>query len=222
MTTRRFRVGALEIALATAPQATRTAYMLYPMAQADGWAAMAARKYGIDFAVITGMDWDNDLTPWPAPGQPPGSPDFTGAAPRFLDVLRSGVIPAVEAHAGSDKARDIIGVSLSGLFAMWQWSLYDLFDNLGCISGSFWYPRFAQWFDSRRFSKTGKACLLLGDREAETSVVAFRSVAVDTAVVVKHLRSLYVDTTFHSVPGNHYQHPQARLDLTLSTLYPQI
>lgn len=74
----------------------RICYLLYPFDRLEEWTERAAPEFGVSIAVVTGMDWDNDLTPWPAKGQPPGSPDFKGNAAEFLSVLVSEVVPEVE------------------------------------------------------------------------------------------------------------------------------
>lgn len=63
--------------------ADRICYVLYPLDSLEEWIEEAAQKFGVSIAVITGMDWNNDLTPWPATGVPPGSPDFKGKRPRI-------------------------------------------------------------------------------------------------------------------------------------------
>ena len=84
----------LTLHISPCPGSRRVAYILYPMEALGGWLAQAATKYRISMVSITGMDWDNDLSPWPAPGEPPGSPDFQGLAPEFLATLTQKVAPA--------------------------------------------------------------------------------------------------------------------------------
>ncbi len=43
---------------------TRIAYILYPMDTLGSWIEDAARLYDVSIVVITGMDWDDDMTPW--------------------------------------------------------------------------------------------------------------------------------------------------------------
>lgn len=51
----------------------RICYIILPAGLKENecsWAEEAARKFSANIAVISGADWDNDLTPWPAPGLP--------------------------------------------------------------------------------------------------------------------------------------------------------
>lgn len=221
-------IGDISVELHPA-RGNRVMYMLMPMSPDPAWIASQAARLGVSIAVITGMDWDNDLTPWPAPGQPPGEPDFQGLAPRFLALLTSRLLPSVENRLGlKSPDRTLCGISLSGLFAVWARTQTTVFRNIISVSGSFWYENFPSWLrtvtipqlpstpDSR---DPGKIYLSLGNKEANTPVLAFRSVATATASVTQTLRADGLDVTFRSVPGNHYQHAQSRLLLAFSAIF---
>lgn len=197
-------------------------YILYPFDGLGEWIEEASQIRRVSIAVITGMDWDNDLTPWPAPGQPPGAPDFEGHAPKFLSALASDVIPAVERQLGisPDAERTLAGVSLSGLFTLWQWMVSDIFRNIISLSGSFWYEGFTQWLTAQPVEKkSGRAYFLLGNQEAHTKVKAFQTVQTDTEEIVAYLRRKGINDRFDLVAGNHYQHPIPRLDRALAWMY---
>lgn len=181
-------------------------YILAPLKMSGQAIENAARKYGISIVVVGGMDWDNDLTPWPAPGQPSGSADFKGDAAKFYATLVNQVIPTVEKAMGlSPSARDLTGISLSGLFAMWQWMLHDSFRSIASLSGSFWYQGFAQWLCAEAVpTKSGKAYFSLGREEPLTKVVAFKPVADCTQQIINYLDKAGVKTRFDWVPGSHF------------------
>lgn len=200
----------------------RICYLLYPFDRLEEWTERAAPEFGVSIAVVTGMDWDNDLTPWPAKGQPPGSPDFMGNAAEFLSVLVSEVVPEVERrmNLGVDVERTLAGVSLSGLFTLWQWMSNSLFRNIISLSGSFWYDGFISWIKSRPVpKKTGRAYFLLGNLEARTKVKAFQPVQTDTVEIVDYLHDNGISDTFELVPGNHYQFPEQRLDRAFARMF---
>lgn len=200
----------------------RICYLLYPFDRLEEWTERAAPEFGVSIAVVTGMDWDNDLTPWPAKGQPPGSPDFKGNAVKFLSVLVSEVVPEVERrmNLGADVERTLAGVSLSGLFTLWQWMSNSLFSNIISLSGSFWYDGFVTWIKSRPVpKKPGRAYFLLGNLEAKTKVKAFQPVQTDTVEIVGYLHDNGISDTFELVPGNHYQFPEQRLDRAFARMF---
>ena len=173
-----FRIANLNV-VTVHETADRICYILYPFEALGQWVEEAAYKYDVSLAAISGMEWDDDLTPWPAPGQPPGSPDFKGKAPEFFDTLINDVVPEVEQQLkiAKDAERTLAGVSLSGLFTLWQWLLDDTFHNIISLSGSFWYSGFAPWVESQPVpANKGRAYFLLGNQEARTRVRAFQPV----------------------------------------------
>lgn len=199
----------------------RITYILYPMDMLDTWIEAASQKYRTSIAVITGMDWDDDLTPWPAIGVPKGCPDFKGLAGEFLPRLAKLVKDAENRLGLSDAAleRTLVGVSLSGLFTLWQWAQCDLFKNIASLSGSFWYDGFIGWFDRQDYSKkSGEAFFLLGEKEPASKVKAFDTVGINTGKIVERLKADGVKTAFEMVPGNHYQQPIERLNRAMAWL----
>lgn len=201
----------------------KIAYILYPMdGFLDHWIESAAKKYRTTIAVITGMDWQNVFSPWPARGVPAGSPDFKGESIGFLNMLQHSLIPDIESALGyqANPERTLVGVSMSGLFALWQWCLCDTFDNIACLSGSFWYEGFMDWIRAHPVShKRGRAFFLLGDQEAKSPIKAFQTVGINTEEIIDLLKNDDVKVRFQSVPGNHYSNPIPRLDAAFSALY---
>lgn len=188
----------------------------------DQWVESAARKYGVTIAVITGMDWESVFSPWPAKGVPAGSPDFKGESPAFLQTLTRKIVPAVERemNVADGAVRTLVGVSMSGLFALWQWMVADTFANIASLSGSFWYEGFIEWISSRPIPhKSGKAFFLLGDKESASNVKTFNTVGANTRAIVALLRKNGVNVDFESVPGNHYANPLPRLDAAFTALF---
>lgn len=214
-------IGNLHCLCADTGRKDKIAYVLYPVDILYDWIEPASQTYGVDIVVITGMDWQNVFSPWPAPGVPKGTPDFKGESPQFLSLLQQEVIPQIEETLKIDATveRTLVGVSMSGLFALWQWMLCDTFHNIASLSGSFWYHGFVEWIKSRPVpQKSGKGYFLLGNQEAKSKT--FATVATDTQVILNYLRTIGIDVEFQSVPGNHYADPISRLNHAFIALYP--
>lgn len=201
--------------------ANALAYILFPVNVDNAWIEQTAVQFGVSVVAITGMDWDNDLTPWPSPGAPQGSPDFGGNAAAFLQTLQNDVVPAAEQELALDATprRLLIGPSLAGLFALWQWMQCDTFDSIASISGSFWYPGFMDWLKVQSIApRTGRAYFSLGQKEAATTVDAFKPIADNTQAIVDLLKSVSIATSFEWTPGGHYANPAERLGKALTAL----
>ncbi|MDE7119899.1 MAG: hypothetical protein K2O10_04755, partial [Muribaculaceae bacterium] len=191
MMTQTIESGTLHCHCCTQANTGIIAYILYPTDLLSGWIAPAAEKYNVSIVVVTGMDWQNVFSPWPAAGVPKGSADFKGESPEFLKRLQCQLIPQVESAIGvrADVERTLVGVSMSGMFALWQWMLCDTFKNIASLSGSFWYDGFTDWIKKRQIpQKNGKAFFLLGDQESHSKVKAFDSVGQNTAEIISLLK----------------------------------
>lgn len=219
---RKIEIGNLSCLCSTAAHKDKIAYILYPMDMLGNWIEPAAEKYGVTIVVVTGMDWQNVFSPWPAPGVPKGDPDFKGESPEFLNLLQSTVIPQIEKTLQMDAAveRNLIGVSMSGLFALWQWMECDTFKSIASLSGSFWYEGFIDWMKRIDIPhKSGMGFFLLGDQESRSNVKAFNSVGVNTAEIIALLKAAGIKAEFESVPGNHFSDALPRLEKAFDVLY---
>ncbi|MCM1254812.1 MAG: alpha/beta hydrolase-fold protein [Duncaniella sp.] len=222
MKTETFNIGYLQIRTAIDPGYDRIAYIVYPMDVLQDWIVPTARKYNVSIVVITNIDWNNDLTPWPAPGEAKGCPDFNGRAPEFLKTLTESVIPEIDRRYSLPEniERTLVGVSLSGLFTLWQWALNDTFKNIATLSGSYWYDDFELWIFRQSFAgKKGKCYMLLGNDEPNSNTQAYRKVGVCTENIVGYLRRQGVDITYDIVPGNHFQYGIERLNKAFRNLF---
>lgn len=222
MKTEIFKIGSLLLRVVINPESDRIAYILYPLDVLQDWLEPASRRYGTSIVVITNMDWDNDLTPWTASGEPRGCPDFEGRAGEFLAMLTKGVVPEIDRRYGlpTTVERTLVGVSLSGLFTLWQWVQCGMFHNIATLSGSYWYDGFEQWIYHQSFSgKKGRCYMLLGVDEPHSNTPAFRKVGVCTENIVGYMRLNGVRITYDMVPGNHFQYGIERLDKAFENIY---
>lgn len=204
----------------------KVVYMIYPDTQSyfpESWLQRLSAKYNVSIAMVyVPLDqWDDLLTPWPAPGVPQGSPDFAGESKAMLNALQAEVIPQCEKALGigDEVERDLIGVSLAGLFTLWQWMECETFHSIACLSGSFWYEGFLDWFDKQPIpQKSGKAYFLLGKQEPKAPVKAFQSVGVNTEAIFERLKAAGIDTRFDWVPGAHISNPLPRAECAFDFL----
>ena len=199
-------------------------YIIYPelLPFKKEWLKEMSSKYRFNIAVIyiPADGWNDMLTPWAEPGETPDSPPFAGKALQTIQSIQNEVIPDCEKILDVKcNRRDLLGVSLSGLFTLWQWILYDTFESIASLSGSFWYPGFIQWFDKVNVpKKSGKAYFLLGVKEPKAWIKAYRTVGVNTEAVVEKLKANGINTTFQWVEGDHFADPLQRAEDGLKAL----
>lgn len=199
--------------------------MIYPQVSgfSDKWLENQAEKNKCSIVMVyVALDkWNDYLTPWPAPGETAKAQPFGGQASEFLRELESEIMPQAEKALGLEEIteRNLVGVSLAGLFTLWQWMQSDTFRSIACLSGSFWYEGFIEWFKRQPVPrKDGKAFFLLGTDEPKSKIKAFRSVGENTESIVSALRSDGVDVTFDRVPGNHFADALQRAEIALSNI----
>lgn len=127
----------------------KVCYILLPegaMPEVLKWAEKAADENSCDLVLISGMDWNADMSPWMADGVMKKEKVFYGGAPTFLKELVKDSIPTVEQWLGLKAPRRyLMGISLSGLFAVWSLVQTDIFKGVASVSGSLWFDGFADW-----------------------------------------------------------------------------
>lgn len=204
----------------------RICYILLPEGLKDEgmkWMEQAAARHSCSIVVISGMDWNDDLTPWGAEGVFRKAKPFAGHADVFLKMLREDVLTNVEAQLGlKHPERFLAGVSLSGLFAIWSVFKCDIFVGIASISGSLWYDGFASWTKGQEPSeRVGKVFVSLGDREKKSKDRRMATVEEMTLQVVENLRAEGVETEFLLEENTtHFSPMVPRLEKALESLLP--
>ena len=182
------------------------------------WLDGVRHRYDVIPVMLPPVDWNDDLTPWPAGPIFKKGKSFGGKAEVYLDKLEKEIIPGIEADLNLvPNERWLIGVSLAGLFAIWAAARTSLFTRVASISGSFWYPGFADWLQDQTLYAQ-QAYISLGDKEADSKNKHLKSIAQDTEAVAKILESKGIQTTFEWTEGTHFGPLLPRLDKALATL----
>ena len=181
-------------------------------------------KHGISIVLIEDVNWNDDLTPWPAVGVFKKAKPFGGKAAAFLNKLTHEIIPEAERDMGiEDAERTLLGVSLSGLFAVWAAFNADAFTNVISISGSLWYDGFIDWMKEQTPSlQLKKICMLLGEKEKNAkekrmATVEERSLAAADILKTKSQATV----TFELVEGTHFSPILPRMERAMMTLEVQ-
>lgn len=193
-------------------------YILLPMQleadTVDAW----AERFGVNIVTVSGMRWNDDTTPWAAKALSKRDDDFGGKGAEFLKTLTTTVMPAVESSLRCKciAHRMLLGVSLSGLFAVWAATISSVFSAVASVSGSFWYDGFADWFDTAKLSSTLRfAYVSIGDKESHSRNPRFATVGTNTERIVATLRRTVPNTVFEQTSGTHFSPPEPRIEKAL-------
>jgi predicted alpha/beta superfamily hydrolase len=180
-----------------------------------------SEKHGISIVVIEDVNWNDDLTPWLAVGVFKKAKPFGGKAAAFLNKLTNEIIPEAERGLGiEDAERTLLGVSLSGLFAVWSAFHTDVFTNIISISGSLWYDGFVEWMKEQTPSpQLKKICMLLGEKEKnakEKRMATVEERTHDAADILKAKSQATV--TCELVEGTHFSPILPRMERAMMAL----
>lgn len=182
------------------------------------WLESMAESHEASFVVISEVNWEEDLTPWKAPGIKGG--EFAGRARYFLDLLKTDLFFNLESSLRIAKPeRSIVGISLSGLFAVWASLNLPLFSAVGSVSGSLWYDGFLEWMKEHTDTVTGRYYFSLGDKEKDGKNKRLASVEDATLEAVNLLKSVGKEVTFEYNEGNHFGPLTERIEKAIKGIY---
>ena len=180
------------------------------------WLDTMAERLSCNLIVISGLEWDDDLTPWKAPGLKSG--EFGGKAKHLLDGLKNDFFSIENSMRMNRTRRYLVGVSLSGLFALWCTGKEALFEGIGSVSGSLWYDGFIEWMKTVKEHQCTKYYFSLGKEEKKGKNSRLASVEESTLEAVEILKSVGKDVHFEYNEGNHFGPLVERIEKALTNL----
>ncbi|MCD7867007.1 MAG: alpha/beta hydrolase [Clostridiales bacterium] len=164
-------------------------------------------------AVINGVNWDDDMTPWAIPPISRGDTPCSGGADAYLGQLTGEMLPQITAALPFPPAYCALsGYSLAGLFAVYAGYKTDCFIRLVSASGSLWYPDFLPFVKQHPISKQVKSIYFsLGDQESHTKNPYLAPVEENTRFLAQYFSEQGLQTTFQLNRGNHYRNSAGRM-----------
>lgn len=162
---------------------------------------------------VSGMDWDRDLSPWPAPAAFRGQP-FSGGADAFLRALTEDRMPrALSAFSLTPAREGILGYSLAGLFSLYALCSCGRFTLAGSVSGSLWYDGFLPWLEAHPPAVTPERLYFsVGDREKKARSPRLAAVEDCTRQAAEWAGARCGSVRFELNPGGHFEQPDQRLE----------
>jgi predicted alpha/beta superfamily hydrolase len=164
-------------------------------------------------ACIGGVDWNLDMSPWPASTVFKDGEDFGGGADAFLALLTGKIVPEVEMKLRCEpERRGIVGYSLSGLFALYALYKTELFNLAGSISGSLWFDGWIRFMDGNAIKAASpKIYLSLGDKEKRAGNARMAAVESCTLKAEELLKMQGAEVLFELNLGNHFVNAPERI-----------
>lgn len=158
------------------------------------------------FVTVTGLLWEQDMTPWATAPISTNSTACTGGADNYLRLFTEEIVQRVEEKIGGTISfRGLAGYSLSGLFAVYSLYQTKIFSRIASMSGSLWFPNFKEYVFSHEM-KISPDCLYfsLGNKECKTRNPYLKMVREYTKAISDFYTHKGIDTIFCLNPGNHY------------------
>ena len=176
-------------------------------------AVKAVTEADFSLAAVSGLRWEDDLTPWPIPPIMKGASPCAGQADAYIAQLTGGILPKVlEALPAAPAYIALAGYSLAGLFALYAMYRTDRFARVASASGSLWYPDIVAFAKSHAPIRQPDALYLsLGDREGKTRNPLMRPVEDNTRALADFYREAGIHIGFEMNPGGHFNDPNGRM-----------
>ena len=168
---------------------------------------------GFNLVTISGLHWNQELSPWPVGTVVSKDDRFTGGAPELLPMLTDDIVPQVERLLNAPPTwRCLAGYSLAGLFAVWTAFQTDLFTRILSASGSMWYPGWLEYARERQFAGLVRGVYLsVGEQESTSRNAVLQTVGVRTEAIATMLAERGLNVKFELNPGNHFKNPPLRV-----------
>lgn len=168
---------------------------------------------GFNLVTISGLHWNQELSPWPVETVVSRDDRFEGQADQWLPVLTGEVVPQVEHLLDAPLAwRCLAGYSLAGLFAVWTAFQTDLFTRILSASGSMWYPGWLEFARDHELAVPLQGIYLsVGDKESTSRNAVLQTVDERTRQIADLMASRGITATFELNPGNHFKNPPLRV-----------
>ena len=168
---------------------------------------------GFNLVTISGLHWNQELSPWPIPTVISKDDRFTGEADQWLPLLTDEVVPEVEQLLDAPPSwRCLAGYSMAGLFAVWTAFQTNLFTRILSASGSMWFPGWLDYVREHEFAgPVAGAYLSVGELESTSRNAVLHTVGERTRQVADVLASRGIPTKFELNPGNHFKNPPLRV-----------
>lgn len=168
---------------------------------------------GFNLVTISGLHWNQELSPWPVETVVSKDDNFAGEAAQWLSLLTGEVVPQVEQLLDLPPTwRMLAGYSLAGLFAVWTAFHSDLFTRILSASGSMWYPGWLEYAREHELAVSLQGIYLsVGEQESTSRNAVLHTVGERTRAMTELMAERGIPSHFELNPGNHFKNPPLRV-----------
>ena len=168
---------------------------------------------GFNLVTISGLHWNQELSPWPVETVVSKDDNFAGEADQWLPLLTGEVVPQVEQLLDVPPTwRMLAGYSLAGLFAVWTAFHSDLFTRILSASGSMWYPGWLEYAREHELAVSLHGIYLsVGEQESTSRNAVLHTVGQRTRALAELMAGRGITSQFELNPGNHFKNPPLRV-----------
>ena len=168
---------------------------------------------GFNLVTISGLHWNQELSPWPVETVVSKDDNFAGEAAQWLTLLTGEVVPQVEQLLDLPPTwRMLAGYSLAGLFAVWTAFHSDLFTRILSASGSMWYPGWLEYAREHELAVSLQGIYLsVGEQESTSRNAVLHTVGQRTRALAELMAERGIPSHFELNPGNHFKNPPLRV-----------
>ena len=168
---------------------------------------------------ISGLDWNDDLTPWPMGPIGKGDAARKGLADIYLGRLEELINLVKKENGLSPTWIGIAGYSLGGLFALYSGFKSNTFSRIASCSGSFWYEGFLPYCESNKLSeKVDRIYLSLGDKESRSKNHILATVEENTKNIFEIVKAQGKQSILVTNQGGHFKDAAKRTAMGIAYL----
>lgn len=156
-------------------------------------------------------NWNDEMTPWPAPSLSKKTGAFGGHGDAYLEMLTGTIKPHIDAHYRTKPESEntgLMGYSLGGLISLYTLYKYKLFGKIGSLSGSLWYDHWLGFMASHQVMfHDANVYISLGTKEEESKnqrMAAVGRCTLETADILRSQLSNEDSLKFEWNDGGHF------------------
>lgn len=161
---------------------------------------------------VSGLEWDEMLSPWPSDPVVTKNDHFTGHAREYSQWMDDKLLPFAEEKLPKVRERVLAGYSMGGLFAVYAPYVSASWDRSVCGSGSVWFPGFMKFALETPFVKKPLSVYFsIGNKETESRTHELTTTRDIMEALGTYYKGEGIDSILEINQGNHFTDVPSRM-----------